>query len=112
MDEALQLADVLAIMRDGRLQQVGAPRDILEQPASDFVRDFIGQSEIGLKLLAVRRVAERERRGDMVDGEPIAAEASLRDAVSQMVIRRTDRLPVRDPHGAISGSVILADIVR
>jgi osmoprotectant transport system ATP-binding protein len=112
MDEALGLADVLAIMQGGRLAQVGQPRDILEQPASDFVRDFIGRSEIGLRLLAVRRVAERLRPGEMVDGEPIAAGASLRDAVSQMVIRRTDRLPVRDPRGAIAGSVVLADIVR
>jgi osmoprotectant transport system ATP-binding protein len=112
MDEALGLADVLAVMRDGRFLQVGAPRDILENPATDFIRDFVGQSEIGLKLLGVRRVAERVRRGEAGAGEPIAAGASLRDAISQMVIRRTDRLPVRDPGGVISGSVVLADIVR
>jgi osmoprotectant transport system ATP-binding protein len=112
MDEALGLADVLAILQDGRLAQVGTPREILEQPASDFVRDFVGQSEIGLKLLAVRRVAERARHGELIEGEPIAAEASLRDAVSQMVIRQTDRLPVRDARGAVTGSVFLEDVVR
>jgi osmoprotectant transport system ATP-binding protein len=112
MDEALGLADVLVIMREGRLQQVGTPREILERPVTDFVRDFIGQSEPGLKLLGVRRVGERLRHGESAPGDPISADASLRDALSQMVSRGTDRLPVRDPRGAVTGAVVLADIVH
>ncbi len=111
MDEALELGDMVAIMDGGRIVQSGPPRVILETPASDFVRDFIGRAELGLKLLAVRRVAERTRRGDHAGGEAIAAAASLRDALSQMVVRRTDRLPVRDERGAIAGTVTLADMV-
>ena len=40
--EALTLADRLAVMRDGRLQQVGAPNDVYEHPDNLFVAGFIG----------------------------------------------------------------------
>jgi spermidine/putrescine ABC transporter ATP-binding subunit len=42
-DEALALASRCAVMRDGAIQQVGAPADLYERPASRFVADFIGQ---------------------------------------------------------------------
>ena len=58
IDEALRLADRIAIMDSGRLVQHTTPIDLLEHPANDFVRDFIGRSEISLKLLSVRTVAE------------------------------------------------------
>lgn len=40
MREALQLADHLAVIHSGRLQQVGTPADIMAKPANDFVRNF------------------------------------------------------------------------
>jgi ABC-type Fe3+/spermidine/putrescine transport system ATPase subunit len=44
--EALSLSDRLAVMHDGRVEQVGSPRSLYEQPASAFVRDFLGQTVI------------------------------------------------------------------
>ena len=41
-DEALALADRLAVMRDGRIEQIGAPPDVYLRPQSRFVADFIG----------------------------------------------------------------------
>jgi sulfate transport system ATP-binding protein len=41
-EEAMEVADNLAVLRDGRLEQVGAPRDIYEHPANDFVMGFLG----------------------------------------------------------------------
>jgi ABC-type Fe3+/spermidine/putrescine transport system ATPase subunit len=43
--EALALSDRVAIMNEGRLQQVGTPREIYEQPRTLFVADFIGLSD-------------------------------------------------------------------
>ncbi len=40
--EALSLSDRIAVMRQGRVEQVGPPRSLYEQPASAFVRDFLG----------------------------------------------------------------------
>jgi iron(III) transport system ATP-binding protein len=41
-NEALALSDVIAVMKDGEIQQVGTPREIYNQPRSSFVADFIG----------------------------------------------------------------------
>jgi len=112
IDMALELADVIAIMHQGRLVQFGAPLDILERPVSEFVRAFTGGAALGLKLLGVRRIAERVRAEPAAAGEPLEPSASLAEALSQMVVRRTDRLPVKGADGAPGGSVALSDLVR
>ena len=43
-DEALSLSDRIAIMRDGRVQQVGTPNELYTAPRSRFVADFLGRS--------------------------------------------------------------------
>ena len=42
-EEALAIADRMAIMHDGKVQQVGAPQELYEQPANLFVADFLGK---------------------------------------------------------------------
>jgi osmoprotectant transport system ATP-binding protein len=111
IDEALHLADTIAIIRAGVLVQFGSPADILTRPASVFVRDFIGGAELGLKLLAQRRVGDHLRHDAIPGGEPISGEAPLTEALSQMVLRGTDRLPVSDASGRPAGSIALADMV-
>jgi putative spermidine/putrescine transport system ATP-binding protein len=44
--EALGLADRIGVMNGGRLEQLGAPREIYERPATRFVADFIGASTV------------------------------------------------------------------
>src|SRR5437867_1802177 len=44
--EALSLSDRIAVMHRGRVEQVGPPRCLYEEPASAFVRDFLGQTVI------------------------------------------------------------------
>ena len=112
IEEALRLATRIAVMQDGRIAQLGAPLDILEHPASDFVGDFVGGQGIGLKLLSVRRVADRMRPGETAEGEPLSVDMSLRDALSAMTTRRTDRLPVADVAGRNVGAIALADLIR
>jgi multiple sugar transport system ATP-binding protein len=46
--EAMTLADRIAVMRDGRLLQVGSPRDVYERPASSFVASFLGSPRINI----------------------------------------------------------------
>jgi osmoprotectant transport system ATP-binding protein len=112
IEEALRLATVIAIMDRGRIVQLGTPLDILENPANDFVRDFVGHQGLGLKLLSVRRVADRLRPGEVAEGEPLALDASLGEALSAMTARHTDRLPVRDAQGHKIGVISLANLVR
>jgi osmoprotectant transport system ATP-binding protein len=112
IEEALRLATRIAIMDQGRIVQRGSPLDILEHPANDFVADFVGRQGLGLKLLSVRKVGDRVRPGETAEGDPLPLDATLRDALSAMTARRTDRLPVRDAEGRPAGVVTLADLVR
>ncbi len=41
LDEALQLGDRIAVMKDGRIHQIGTPEDILRNPATDYVAEFV-----------------------------------------------------------------------
>jgi ABC-type Fe3+/spermidine/putrescine transport system ATPase subunit len=45
-DEALEMADRIGIMRDGRMAQVGAPAELYERPADRFVASFLGAANI------------------------------------------------------------------
>lgn len=45
-EEALTMSDRIVIMSDGIIQQVGAPKEIYDEPANAFVADFIGESNI------------------------------------------------------------------
>jgi osmoprotectant transport system ATP-binding protein len=112
LDFALRYAQRIAILHEGRLEQIGTPRAILEAPATPFVRDLLGRSGLGLKLLAVRRVAERARPGEAAPGDAVAETDTLAAALSEMVLRKTERLPVRDAAGAVSGAIALGDLVR
>lgn len=42
--EALNMSDTIAVLNEGRLQQVGSPRELYENPSNLFVADFIGES--------------------------------------------------------------------
>ena len=114
MDEALKLADRIAVLDHGRLVQYAAPRDILANPAGDFVRDLVGREEWGLKRLAVETAGERARplNGSVPDGEPLPGDTPLRRALSEMVSRGTDRLAVVDGQGRPAGILHLSDLVR
>jgi spermidine/putrescine transport system ATP-binding protein len=45
-EEALTMSDRLAVMRDGRIVQIGRPTDVYEQPADTYVADFLGVSNL------------------------------------------------------------------
>ena len=45
-EEALTLSDTIVVMSEGRIQQIGTPMDIYNEPINSFVADFIGESNI------------------------------------------------------------------
>ena len=45
-EEALTLSDTVVVMSEGRIQQIGTPTDIYNEPINSFVADFIGESNI------------------------------------------------------------------
>jgi osmoprotectant transport system ATP-binding protein len=112
MAEALALATRIVLMDRGRIIQAASPSAMLAAPANDLVRDFIGREDWGLKRLSVETVGQRTTRGETAPGEPISVAASLQHALSEMVVRGTDRLAVVDAAGEAAGVLRLADLVR
>jgi putative spermidine/putrescine transport system ATP-binding protein len=53
-EEALTMSDRLAVMSDGRIEQVGTPADVYEQPATRFVAGFVGVSNVLIGDMARR----------------------------------------------------------
>ena len=45
-EEALTMSDTVVVMKDGKIQQIGTPQDIYNEPKNTFVADFIGESNI------------------------------------------------------------------
>jgi ABC-type Fe3+/spermidine/putrescine transport system ATPase subunit len=74
-EEALGLADRIAVMRNGRIEQIGSPREIYLRPRSRFVADFIGESNfisLAEGLVMVRpeaiRISADEREEGLIRG--------------------------------------------
>ncbi|MDZ7856096.1 ABC transporter ATP-binding protein [Sphaerotilus sp.] len=114
IEEALRLGSRVVLLDHGRIVQAGTPRQLLAEPASDLVRDFIGRADLGLRLLALDTVASRMRPGPI---EPNNAPAlrdtdSLREALSTLIARGTSQLPVADATGTLCGLLHLSDLVQ
>lgn len=75
--EALSVADRIAVMRDGKLQQVGTPSELYHQPANTFVADFIGQTN----LLEGRLIADG---GEVVTVETLAGNLLARKPAKKL----------------------------
>jgi osmoprotectant transport system ATP-binding protein len=103
IDEAIKLGDRIAILRTGgRLAQFDTPRNILEQPADDFVAQFVGRDR-ALKALALHTLGELEL-GAPADGPRVSRTSTVRDALALAVENHAHVLAVTDGD-AVVGSV-------
>lgn len=99
VEEALRLADTIAVMRDGRVEQSGTPLEILARPTTPFIADLVGSHD-ALRLLAVMKVADALDGATSPGGEPeaprgaVRVDATLREALSMMAESGDARLPV------------------
>lgn len=53
MSEALKLGDRICLMRNGEVVQTGSPEELLQQPANDFVREFVGIDQSKGKMVDI-----------------------------------------------------------
>ncbi|EOC5823295.1 ABC transporter ATP-binding protein [Cronobacter sakazakii] len=111
IDEALGLAEHLVLMDNGEVVQQGTPLALLTAPRNDFVRDFFGRSELGVRLLSLKQVRDFIEPG-MVDGAPVAETLTLREAMSVFVERQCEALSVVDANGAHRGVLRFRHLVN
>ena len=110
IDEALLLATKIVLLDQGRVVQVGSPLELLTQPASNFVVDFLGRSDLGIKLLSLETVGAFTRAEAPVDGPALPADASLREAVSFLAVHRVMQVNVVGSDASHVGVLHAADI--
>jgi putative spermidine/putrescine transport system ATP-binding protein len=67
-EEALTMSDRVAVMAGGRIEQIGSPVEVYEQPATEFVAGFIGISNVLLRD-GVRFVVRPEKIRMLAEGE-------------------------------------------
>ena len=81
-EEALTLSDTIVVMNEGKIQQIGTPTDIYNEPQNEFVADFIGESNIlNGTMLCDRKVNFVEHDFDCVDegfGENVPVDVVIR----------------------------------
>jgi spermidine/putrescine transport system ATP-binding protein len=106
-EEALTMSDRIAVMREGRILQIGAPRDIYDRPANRFVADFIGETNF-LKGEALRdeggAAAVKLAAGGAIEARP-AAGGFRPGAVTVAVRPENLRLEPAGGEGAIGAAV-------
>ena len=104
-EEALALGDRIAVLNEGRIVQVGTPQEIYEEPATRFVADFIGETNLlpvdydGAETLTVAgqwKLDVTEIRG---------ADEAAASPGSMVLAARPERVGI-DPDGDLQGVVV------
>ena len=119
MDEALKIADMIIVMREGKIEQMGSPQDLINSPTSDFVRDFIGQERINQKRsFGQQKLYELSlfftQTKTNTTTEKIAAEKSVALAISMLENPNVSALAVYDGEelmGYLDQSAILKAVI-
>jgi spermidine/putrescine transport system ATP-binding protein len=108
-EEALTMSDRLAVMNEGRVEQVGAPRDVYEEPETLFVADFLGVSN----LMDATAHGPRDGRCRVaVQSFELEAGGGASDVTGPAkIVIRPERVEL-EPHGAASGPNRLPGMVE
>jgi osmoprotectant transport system ATP-binding protein len=111
IDEAIQMGDRIAILREGGvLAQYDTPDEILARPADEFVAKFIGEDR-ALRRLALKRLSDVPL--EPADGTEaharVSVDTTVRNAVSLLLETKTDRLLVENDQGEAVGVFRFSD---
>ncbi len=97
-EEALTMSDVIVVMRDGLIQQMGGPSDLYERPRNRFVADFIGSSNFIAGTIASAdggdQVTVASERGLTLRGRVTDPSASPAVGEAVTVVIRPERIEV------------------
>lgn len=107
MDEALNLADKICILKDGKILQYDTPENILKNPAGEYVEEFVGKNKIWTKPEMIKAV-------DVMITNPITVnpKRNLLQAAQIMREKKVDSLLVINKVGKLLGYVTLENIQR
>ncbi len=106
-DEAIRLADRIAIMKDGAVIQVGTPEELVTNPATEYVAEFTRDVQRAKVVSAGRAMRPSSRTGF---DQAVSADAKLQ-AVAAQVIGGGRPVAVTDANGTILGELTPDDVL-
>ncbi len=114
-DEAIRLADRIAIMKDGEIIQTGTPEELLTNPADAYVSEFTSRIPRG-KVISAQAVMDPlpQTQDQTLIGEGsshVSAEATI-EQCAQQVFSQPEPLAVSDPKGRIVGTLTQEAVVE
>jgi osmoprotectant transport system ATP-binding protein len=111
IDEAVKMADRIAIFRAGKLAQFGPPDELLARPADDFVASFVGRDRTlkRLRLIRVREVMG-PIHGDGASGPSVSADDDLRRVATLFLEHGVETIRCVDDAGRAIGQVSRAAV--
>lgn len=99
-EEALTMSDKIVVLSEGKIQQIGTPEDIYNEPQNAFVADFIGESNI-FKGIMTGHMKVRFCGGEFMGVDDVA-EGTLVD----VVVRPEDVIITKPEDGVVEGEVV------
>lgn len=108
MDEALKLANRIAIMSEGKVIQFDTPDNILRNPINEFVEELIGEDRLIQAKPDITTVGEVMLNNAIT----ITPEKSLSEAIRRMREKRVDTLLVVDGTGVLKGFIDVETLDR
>lgn len=116
MDEALKISDQVVVMKDGLVEQIGSPAQLLREPESDFVRSFIGEERIkshNQKEFADVSTIMRPVNSAMAsDSYTIPSDMSLQNAARFMLKHRIEEVGIENNNGESIGRLEKNDLLK
>jgi glycine betaine/proline transport system ATP-binding protein len=100
-DEALRLADRIAIMRNGAIEQCDTPDQIVLNPKTPYVRKFTEEIEKSRVVHASALI--QPANGITLQGDPVSGHLTIHQLARQLVNDTRDTLPVAGKDGALIG---------
>ncbi|TXC89333.1 ABC transporter ATP-binding protein [Metabacillus litoralis] len=111
MDEALKVADEIVVMKDGGIQQIASPIDLIQHPANDFVRSFIGEERVNQasnnkkEYLASSIMKPLVQNQHLTEVPKLSQDTSLQEVARVILLSQSDAVILCDQAGQPIGLI-------
>lgn len=109
-DEALRLADRIAIMKDGAIEQCDTPDQIVMNPSTEYVKKFTEEVDKA-RVVHASALAKPPVSGSL-DGPAFPENATIISIARELVNDKRELIPLSNEHGEITGSLLREDALN
>ncbi|QDP39927.1 ABC transporter ATP-binding protein [Radiobacillus deserti] len=118
MDEAIKISDKMVVMKDGRLEQMGTPAEILHSPSNEFVRSFLGEDRIkkAQQTFSLYKSAKTVMKQLDLDKKwnelpRLHQNTSLQEVLKTMLIQQVDTVGIENESNQLIGIIEKDDLL-